>query len=119
MLRQLDTFPLVQFLLHNRGLNGEWTDYVIRRGPVEANLSPLEHFLIHEAPVVLATRERAGIFKEKLQKLVQDGVHMASLPCGMMDDLLSLNFKGVPNVTLTGIDLDQQSQILLPNIKRL
>lgn len=109
MLAQLDTFPLGQFLLRNQGLNGNWTDYVIRRGPLETNLSDLEHFLIHEAPVVLATRERAGIFKQKLQELVREGVHMASLPCGMMDDLLSLNFDGVPNVTLTGIDLDQES----------
>lgn len=33
----------------------------------------------------------------------------ASVPCGLMDDLLSLNYKDLQNIKLVGIDLDDES----------
>jgi len=34
---------------------------------------------------------------------------LASLPCGLMDDLLGLNYKGLNGIQLVGIDLDERS----------
>lgn len=39
-------------------------------------------------------------------------MHISSIPCGLMDDLLGLSYLDVDNVTLTGIDLDAHSIFL-------
>ena len=36
-------------------------------------------------------------------------MQLASAPCGLMDDLLTLNYHNVSNIRLTGIDLDSDS----------
>ena len=105
LLKALWGFDLGRFLLKNKGLDGYWTAYLILHGPKTQDLSPLESWMIHEAPVVKATRERYGIFQKKLKAHVKDGMTVASLPCGLMDDLLSLNKK----IHGVGIDLDQNS----------
>ena len=83
---------------------------MIHEAPLKAeSLSPLERWFVLEAPLVRATRERAHIFQNELQKCVQSGVSMASLPCGLMHDLLSLDFTGQTGISLTGIDIDPES----------
>lgn len=108
---QLCEFELGRFLLKNQGgLNGEWTHRIISH-PEEgvAELHPLESFIIFRSPTVRATRERFYAFQELLQDRVHNGCHLASLPCGVMADLLTLNFGSVSDFSLTGIDLDESA----------
>ena len=66
LLHQLNEFELGRFLLSHRGLNGYWTAYIILHAKLQKELHPLEDWLIHCAPGILATQERFEIFQEKL-----------------------------------------------------
>lgn len=112
ILNALSTFELGRFLLMNKGLNGYWTAYLILHGPLKNNLTPLEHWILHHAPTVKATRERFSIFQNVLQKHLKDNIRIASIPCGMMDDVITLDYSHTKDIQLVGIDLDEQSLIL-------
>ena len=92
LLDQLSHFELGRFLLMHKGLNGYWTAYIIRQGLQQKNLHPLEMWILHHAPAVKATQERFKIFQKVLQDNLKDHVTIASIPCGLMDDLLLLDF---------------------------
>ena len=118
ILEQLTEFDLGRFLLQNKGLNGFWTSYIILNGIKKSNLSPLEEWMIHKSPIVLATRERFYIFRRELQKILKNNMVIASTPCGLMDDLLSLDFSQLSNIQLKGLDLDPESiKLATENIK--
>ncbi|MCX7338393.1 MAG: methyltransferase domain-containing protein [Alphaproteobacteria bacterium] len=109
LLKELGEFDLGRFLLKNKGLNGYWTAYIILHGPLEINLTPLETWFLHKAPTVRATQERFGIFKQQLSKYLKSEIILASVPCGLMDDLLGLDYAQCEDVKLVGIDLDGES----------
>lgn len=109
LLEQLSQFELGRFLLVNKGLNGYWTSYIILHGHKKQNLAPLEEWLLNRAPSVKATQERFRIFQKALQGRLKDNVKIASVPCGIMDDLLTLDYTGIKEPYLTGIDLDHRS----------
>lgn len=109
LLDQLAQIPLGRFLLENKGLNGEMTAYIILHGPKEPPKSSLEEWMLHKCPVVKATQERFQIFRDQLQKSLKDGMTLTSLPCGLMDDLLGLDYSEVKDIKLVGIDLDGRS----------
>jgi SAM-dependent methyltransferase len=64
---------------------------------------------LNQAPFGLATQQRHQIFKKELQKRVVEGAVLASAPCGLMADLLELDFSGISHFALTGIDLDTET----------
>ncbi|WP_210407430.1 class I SAM-dependent methyltransferase, partial [Hydrocoleum sp. CS-953] len=118
LLNELADFPLGQFTLQNGGSNGYWTDYVMehqyqgRISGVDTNgrtLTELEKFILDKNPRILATQERYTNFSKILQNYVQENIVFASLPCGIMRDLLKLDFTGVDNFRLVGIDIDYES----------
>ena len=118
LLDQLAEFEFGKFLLTNKGWNGEWTHYAVmhqfigRKSRLDTNGKPfckLEDFILNKAPIVLATQERFLHFKTCLQKRVKDNAAIASLPCGIMDDLFCLDFSNAENCRLVGIDLDINS----------
>lgn len=109
LLDQLMEFELGRFLIKNRGLDGFWTAYVILHGPKRSDLSELERWVLTQAPVVMATQERFKIFQKELQLMLRDGVTIASVPCGLMDDVFGLDYSKVKDVRLVGIDLDGNS----------
>jgi 2-polyprenyl-3-methyl-5-hydroxy-6-metoxy-1,4-benzoquinol methylase len=109
LLHQLAEFELGLFLLKNKGLNGYWTSYIILHGMHKENLSPLESWVMNSCPSVIATRERFHIFQQELQQHLRSNMSVASIPCGTMDDTLTLNYDNITNVSLTGIDLDPVS----------
>lgn len=107
---ELQTFDLGQFLLMHRGLNGFWTDYILLHpDQPKQGLSQMEDFILNRSPVVRSTQERFRIFRKETQALLRDNIQMASIPCGLMSDLLTLDFSGIENYTLTGIDIDTES----------
>ena len=109
LLRKLLTFDLGRFLLENKGLNGYWTSYIILHGPQKKDLGSLEDWVLNRAPAVKATRERFFIFQGILQKNLKSHTKITSIPCGVMDDLLHLNYEGKKEIHLVGLDLDQKS----------
>jgi predicted O-methyltransferase YrrM len=108
LLEQLTRFELGRYMLEKGGLNGYWTAYLILNAP-KSKLSSLEYWLLNHTPVVMATRERYHIFRKQAQKYVRPNVKIASIPCGLMDGLLSLDYYDAKGAQLVGIDLDSES----------
>lgn len=112
LLEQLTSFELGRFIIQNGGLNGFWTHYVLtypmRDNPqaIDSQLTELEYFLLNKAPVILATQQRFQIFLQQCQLSVKEDAVLASLPCGMLGDLLYLDFNNIKNIELVGIDYD-------------
>lgn len=106
MLENLCEFELGRFLLANRGLNGYWTAYCILNYKHARIDNSLEQWLLTKAPGIVATQERFEIFQSLLQNLLSENIHLASLPCGTMDDLLGLDYQNLAHYKLTAIDLD-------------
>ncbi|MGK7877157.1 MAG: class I SAM-dependent methyltransferase [Xenococcaceae cyanobacterium] len=115
---ELASFPFGQFLLQNRGWDGYWTDYTIKHpynGRISGKdsqgrpLTELEKMLLDKFPAVIATQQRAVHFQKVIQQYITSGAILASVPCGLMRDLLGRDFTGVENFRLVGIDLDPKS----------
>ncbi|MGR8936144.1 MAG: class I SAM-dependent methyltransferase, partial [Gammaproteobacteria bacterium] len=114
----LQGFELGRFLLSNLGLNGYWTSYILlypERGRLTrlssdgSPLSACETWLLERCPMLLATQERFRIFKALTQSVLKPSMQLASIPCGLMDDLLSLDYTGLEDTALTGVDLDREA----------
>ncbi|MDJ0519770.1 MAG: class I SAM-dependent methyltransferase [Trichodesmium sp. MO_231.B1] len=73
------------------------------------SLTELEKFILERNPRVIATQQRYINFGKVIQNYVKEGLVFASLPCGVMRDLLKLDFTGVDNFRLVGIDIDYES----------
>lgn len=106
---KLQKFELGKYILENKGLNAYATQQIIF--PKEKHLisNDIEYFLLYQSPVVLATRERFDVFQRESTKIVADYKKLASIPCGLMDDLLGLNYRGVKELSIVGVDLDFES----------
>lgn len=118
MRSELNSFELGRFLTSNLGLNGYWTSYVLlypdngrvtRLSSDGTPLTQLESWLLDRCPIILATQERFRIFRRLTQPLIHAGMQLASIPSGLMDDLLGLNYLGAKDVVLTAVDLDPAS----------
>ncbi|MFP1838240.1 SAM-dependent methyltransferase [Lonsdalea quercina] len=103
---QLCEFPLGRFLILNKGLDAFWTNELVTWTPENPRvMHPLERIIFEQLPATLATRERYSIFCRELKKRTMSGGAMASVPCGLMTDLLHL--AGTSDIRLVGIDLDE------------
>nr|WP_197422119.1 class I SAM-dependent methyltransferase [Massilia sp. H27-R4] len=108
LLDELFGFELGRFLLAHRGLNAWWTHHAVTWDPrTAAPMTALERRIVADLPATQATRERFGIFRRELQALLRPGVTMASVPCGLMGELLLLDYSAAPGARLVGVDLDQ------------
>jgi hypothetical protein len=115
LLHQIAEFELGRFILKNKGLNGYWTDYMISGDHSNVNSDSIEYWLLKHAPLVKATQERFTIFQDEIQKKLASDMNMASIPCGSMNDLLTLDYSNLSNVHLVGMDIDQNSIDLSQN----
>lgn len=115
LLDQLTRFDFGCYLIQNQGINGYWTHYMLThpwygrktgKSHCGTPLSELESFLLDRAPTMLATQQRFDIFLKENQQQVSEHRHLASIPCGMMGELLYLNYEGIEDIQLTGIDYD-------------
>ena len=113
---QLSQTELGRFLIaNNGGLSGWWTYYCILGFKQYEITNPVEKFLLEEAPVFLATRERFFNFQSVMRQVIEKScletqpIKMATIPGGMAADLLTLE----PSIDLSrcrfqfvNIDLD-------------
>jgi hypothetical protein len=105
---QLCEFELGRFLILNKGLNAYWTNELVTWTPDNPRrMTELERSIFEYLPATLATRERYGIFRNELQKSVKGAKTIASVPCGVMSDLLCL--EDIERVQFTGIDMDDSA----------
>lgn len=108
LVDELATFDLGIFLLHNRGLNGYWTSYIFTEQCDSEDTHPLKYWLM-ENSLLCQARERFIRFKNLLKNEIDHVDAIASIPCGVMDELLDQDYRGRSNVKLFGIDLDPES----------
>lgn len=127
ILDQLASFPFGQFIIERGGANGFWTDYLIshpqKRKPSDLNhegkpFNSVENFLLNQCPVVLAHQERFQIYQKIIQERMQENMRLASIPCGLMRDLLTLDFTQFNRIELIGVDIDQESIDLAANFAK-
>lgn len=120
LLHQLAQFDFGRFILQHQGINGFWTHYMLthpwfgkksglnNRGDI---LGDLEKFILERSPIMLATQQRFAIFLRENQKQVENGAKLACIPCGMMGELLYLNFTDTNAIELVGIDYDPDTLV--------
>ncbi len=120
LLEQLKAFDFGRYLLQNQGINGYWTHYMLThpwfgrktgKNNQQESLSELESFILDRSPLLQATQQRFEIFLQENQKQVKNDAHLASIPCGMMGELLYLNYENIRNISLIGIDYDADTFI--------
>lgn len=111
LVEQISQFELGKFLIERGGLNGYWTHYIITHPSKKRlnDLHPLEDYLLNRSPTCLATQQRFVHFKTLIQKYIKEGSSLASVPCGVMGDLLDLDYSHVATFDLHGIDLDPEA----------
>lgn len=119
LLQLAEQLPLSEvgtFLLCAHGCDWRTTDYFfdeeykarLKREQEHGRLPLFDYLLFFVCPGWLATQERFRIFQSQTQPHVVDGASLASVPCGRMRDLLTLDFTHLRQaVRLVGIDKDQ------------
>lgn len=109
LLQAIASSDFGAFLMLHGGLNAYWTDHVINHPVGDPNVDPIEQLLLERMPAAVATRQRFQIFRQILQAVLAPNMVLASLPCGHLTDLLSLNYSAAPGARLVGIDLDTEA----------
>lgn len=117
LLHQLSSFEVGKFLIEHGGLNGFWTHYVLtypwsikgKKQKDQPEISELERAFLCHFPTTIATQQRFEIFLSENQKQVKNEARLACIPCGLMGELLYLNFDKISSIELIGIDLDSES----------
>lgn len=111
VLDGLAQFELGRFLLKNKGVNGYWTYY----GATYPNwkgaeqLSALETEILSQLPLTLAVQEKFKLFLQANQSGVKSGACLATIPSGVMGELLCLDLSGVQDIRLVAIDCDAET----------
>lgn len=108
ILAELQKFPLGRFLLRNQGLNGYWTSYIFRFEQGAPTASPMEEWLLTRS-LLSGARERFHRTKGEIARSITDDAVLASIPCGVLDDLLQQDYGEAAGVRLVGVDLDSES----------
>lgn len=113
LLQQLREFDFGKFLICHQGINGYWTNYMLtypwHKNEIGHQLSPMERFILERAPIMLATQQRFEIFLQCNQKEVKEKAVLACIPCGMMGELLYLDYKTIHSIQLVGVDYDDNA----------
>ena len=117
LLTGLAQSELGRFLILAKGCNGYWTDYatyqyLTRKAEIDAQATRVEAFILQRSPDWRASQQRFLIFQKLAQNLVNPDVKLASVPCGLMSDLLTLDYSGIDAFELWGFDVDQDSLAL-------
>ena len=110
ILGELKKFSLGQFLIMNQGMDGVWNHYIAYEYPRlnknQKPQNPMEKMLIE----IIATdlQVRLELVKKIMQGELREGISLLSIPCGIMAELSTLDFSGISNFNLFGVDLDSE-----------
>ncbi len=116
LAEQLPLSDVAAFLLCAQGCDWRTTDFFfdeeyragLRRKQEQGTLPLFDYLFFFAFPGWLATQERFRIFQAHMQPHVMDGASLASVPCGRMRDLLTLDYTRLRQpVRLVGIDKDE------------
>ena len=114
LLAGLAQSELGRFLILAKGCNAYWTDYATyqylnRKAEIDGQATAVEAFILQRSPDWRASQQRFLIFQKLAQDLIKPGVRLASVPCGLMADLLTLDYAGIDTFELWGLDVDEES----------
>lgn len=118
LIEHIPHSEIARFLLGARGCNWRMTDRFFddeERAGLEQRrrdgaLPLMDDLLLLRQPIIAATRERFRIFQREIQPFVREGAVLASLPCGRLRDLLTLDYRGITTqVSLLGVDKDREA----------
>lgn len=107
LLTALAEFDLGRFLLVNGGLSGYWTSYVFTHDG-RAATHDLERWLLRHSTLA-GIRERFQRLAALVAERLRPGLRVASVPSGVMDDLLSQPVQLLDGVSIIGADIDEES----------
>ncbi len=108
LVDQLTQFEFGRHMLVHKGtLDAYWNYYWIRHNLSPfPNLSTLEKFMLEKTPYAKAGFQVFKTIQRILQERLKEGVLFASIPSGVMADLLTLDFTGLKRFELVGVDID-------------
>lgn len=110
LLNELTTFELGKFLLQNKCLNGYWTNYILTYPVNKQKIeSSLERKMLTEFPSIIATQQRFNVFLQINQTVVKENCKLATIPSGLSNELLVLNYKGIKKFDIFAFDIDIDS----------
>jgi ubiquinone/menaquinone biosynthesis C-methylase UbiE len=107
----LAQFPLGRLLVEKKSIDAFWTDFIMTNTE-QKDCSDLEDFILNRSPFTIAWRELLQNFQKITQENLEDGMTLASIPCGAMRELLELDFSSISNFKIIGIDIDLDSLML-------
>jgi SAM-dependent methyltransferase len=107
LLAALTEFDLGRFLLLNGGLSGYWTSYVFTHEGSTAG-TELERWLLKHSTLA-GIRQRYERLSELVAPRLGPGRRVASVPCGVMDDVLRQPTALLDDVSVIGADIDDES----------
>ena len=107
LLAALTEFGLGRFLLLNGGLSGYWTSYVFTHDGATA-ATELERWLLQHSTLA-GIRQRYERLSDLVAARLGPGRRVASVPCGVMDDVLRQPAALLEGVSVIGADIDHES----------
>lgn len=115
LLEEVSTSDFAMSMLYHKGISSYWTHYMVlyprmKEHPRYASMNTIDRWLLESCPAVLAAQERFEHFLNAVQDyhadLPGDVLTLASIPCGLMDDLLWL--RGLTKeIRMVGLDIDK------------
>ncbi|MDN3505085.1 MAG: class I SAM-dependent methyltransferase [Rhabdochlamydiaceae bacterium] len=105
-LRLLCEFPLGKSLLATGEISSYWIDIITQKKPNNSSHNFIESFLKQNSFSIKRWKEIFIIFQDLMSSKIQKCTSLASIPCGIMRDVFSLDFSKSTNIRLIGIDLD-------------
>ena len=106
-LLELASFPLGRFAIVNDGGNGYWTNFLANgeyKTIQSRQLNESEEFFY--GWFAEARQEQENLLGEIIKPLIKPGASMASVPCGLISEILLATDK-FENVKLYAIDIDK------------
>jgi amino acid adenylation domain-containing protein len=103
----LSKFPLGRFLIEKKYFDSFWTHYVmISQKNTKISKLSLEHFILNRSPLIKGWKELFKNFQKLMQERLRENITLASIPCGLMQDMFLLDYSNLANFIIIGIDID-------------
>ncbi len=111
LLEELKKTPIGQSLICTRELTAwatDWCSYGPLFNQCYAKLSSFEKTFLN-LPICIATQERLVIMRQLLQESLHNDMSVLNVPCGLMRNLAALDYKGLKNIRIDGLDINPQT----------